>query len=82
MQREEYVNRWIEVDFKRLPEQIQVTFSDQGAGFEWSRYLDFDPDRAFDPHGRGIAMAKKLSFDHLEYLGCGNQVRVSVNLDT
>lgn len=82
MQRDEYAKRWIEVEFKRLPNQIQVTFSDQGVGFEWSRYLDFDPDRVFDPHGRGIAMARKLSFDNLQYLGCGNQVRVSVNLDS
>lgn len=80
MQHDEYANRWIEVDFRRLSDRIQVTFSDQGEGFEWRKYLDFDPNRVFDPHGRGIAMARKLSFDSIEYLGCGNQVRVSVNL--
>ncbi|GMV48612.1 MAG: response regulator [Nitrospira sp. OLB3] len=51
---------------------LQVT--DEGAGFDWRKYLDFDPDRAYDTHGRGIAMANKLSFDHIEYRGKGNRV--------
>ena len=47
---------------------------DEGAGFDWQRYLDFAPDRAFDPNGRGIAMARRMSFAQLEYRGCGNEV--------
>ena len=42
------------------------------------RYLTFDPERAFDPNGRGIAMAKMLSFSELEYRGKGNQVVATV----
>jgi hypothetical protein len=47
---------------------------DQGQGFDCRDYLDFSTERAFDLHGRGIAMAGKLSFDSLSYLGCGNTV--------
>ena len=31
--------------------------------------LTFDPDRAFDPNGRGIAMAKAMSFMHARVSG-------------
>ena len=41
--------------------------------------MDFDPDRAFDPHGRGIAVARLSSFDDLEYIGDGNEVVATVN---
>ena len=47
-------------------------------GFDWQAYIDFDPRRAFDPNGRGIALARKLSFKRIEYLGCGNRVVVTV----
>lgn len=32
------------------------------------------PERAFDNHGRGIAMARLLSFDQLDYNAVGNEV--------
>lgn len=70
----EYSAREVEVDFLRGPERLQFTIRDQGQGFDWRGYLDFAPERAFDLHGRGIAMAAKLSFDGLEYQGNGNTV--------
>ncbi|ABK44942.1 response regulator receiver protein [Magnetococcus marinus MC-1] len=56
------------------PKQIQIIVQDQGTGFDWTPYLEFNPDRAFDPNGRGIALANKNCFSHLEYRGCGNEV--------
>ena len=53
---------------------------DQGTGFAWANYLDFDPERAFDANGRGIAMARATSFSHLEYAGRGNIVSAWVDL--
>lgn len=70
----------VEVRFERLPEAIQFIVQDQGAGFDWGRYLDFDPDRMFDPNGRGVAMANHQSFDALTYQGNGNTVVVRVDL--
>lgn len=54
---------------------------DDGPGFDWRRFLDFDPERAFAPNGRGIALSKQLSFASLTYLPPGNQVVVTVLRD-
>ncbi len=70
----EYSGREVIVDIVQGEAEIQFTITDQGDGFDFSNYLEMDPDRAFDNHGRGIAMSRMLSFDSLEYLGKGNQV--------
>jgi CheY-like chemotaxis protein len=72
--------RFALVEFERTSERLRFTISDQGHGFEWHSYLDLDPARAFDSHGRGIAMARYLAFSSLEYQGVGNQVTVTVPL--
>jgi CheY-like chemotaxis protein len=74
MQQEPYSQRQVEVNMEISHNEVVVTIQDQGNGFEWMNYLDFSPERAFDLHGRGIAMAKLLGFDSLEYLGNGNTV--------
>jgi len=76
----QFADRFVEVTFERTAEEITFTIRDQGEGFDWSRYLDFDPERAFDAHGRGIAMARRMSFDALEYLGKGNVVVARIDL--
>ena len=43
--------------------------------------LSFDPERAYDTHGRGIAMANTLSFDPIEYRGKGNRVVTTLQFD-
>lgn len=78
LQRPEYRSRKAVARFERKPEEIVFTIADQGAGFDWQKYLDFDPERAFDPNGRGIAMAGKLTFTRLEYQGNGNTVVAAV----
>ena len=70
----------VAVDFVRDDKQIAFTVRDQGCGFDWQRYLDFDPDRAFDPNGRGIALARSLAFASLSYGGNGSQVTAVVAL--
>jgi len=77
---DEYRHRQVEVHFQRLTGFLEFVIRDQGDGFDWKKYLDFDPDRAFDTHGRGIAMANQLSLDLIEYQGTGNTVRVTVRL--
>jgi len=78
LQHPENRDKWAELLFQQSENEITVTIKDQGTGFDWSNYLEFNPDRAFDSHGRGIAMANTLSFDQLEYLGCGNEVRITI----
>lgn len=60
--------------FHRDGDIIEFAIIDEGAGFDWKPYMNFDPDRAFDLHGRGIAMANMLSFASVEYRGSGNTV--------
>jgi DNA-binding response OmpR family regulator len=72
----------VEVVLDKGPDKLTVTITDQGQGFEWKKYMQFDPARMFDLHGRGIAMSSGLSFDHLEYLGKGNSVVTIVKLDS
>ncbi|MBL6958413.1 MAG: response regulator [Rhodospirillales bacterium] len=61
-------------------EKISITITDEGQGFDWKSYLDIDPDRVFDSHGRGIAIARRMSFDTLEFSGKGNVVTGTVLL--
>lgn len=63
---------------ERQAGRIVFTITDQGEGFDWRKYLVFDPERAFDPNGRGIAMARMMSFASLEYQGRGNVVVATV----
>jgi len=68
------------VSFTRTNDEIIFTITDQGNGFVWQQYLDFDPARAFDPNGRGIAMAGKISFSQLAYQENGSKVIATVRL--
>ena len=75
-----YAGRQVVVDYRREPDCIRVVIRDEGNGFDWKRYVDMDPARAFDTHGRGIAMSRMISFDTIEYRGCGNEVEVTVRV--
>jgi DNA-binding response OmpR family regulator len=66
------------VVFRRMPEQLTFTISDEGEGFDWRSYLEFAPERAFDPNGRGIAMARLASFASLDYRDRGNIVVATI----
>lgn len=74
----EFAERVARIRLERQPDRLRFTISDQGKGFDWRRYLDFDPARIFDPNGRGIAMAQRTSFSELEYPGCGNTVVATI----
>lgn len=73
-------DRWATIDLERTADQVIFTVADHGVGFDWRKYMEIDPSRAFDSHGRGIAFARLVSFDGLEYLGVGNTVRCVVNV--
>jgi CheY-like chemotaxis protein len=68
--------------FELKKDVIKTHLKDQGTGFDWKKYLELSPDRATDPHGRGIATSKMMSFSSMEYLGCGNEVVCMVALPT
>ena len=62
------------VAFRRDESEIRITIRDEGSGFDWQQYIEPDPKRAFHTHGRGIVIARRLSFDSIDYRGNGNEV--------
>lgn len=76
----DFADKVATVEFVRNSGELRFVVRDQGTGFDWRQYLEMSPERAFDTHGRGIAMSKLLSFDRLEYKGCGNEVEGVVKL--
>lgn len=65
-------NKCVRLNYQRCNGKITLRISDQGNGFNWRNFLEMDPERAFDPNGRGIALARLLSFSGITYEGCGN----------
>ena len=64
------------VDVDRDEDCLRLRIEDCGKGFDYRKYLEVDPARLFDAHGRGIMVAGNAL--DLEYVEPGNQVRVSV----
>lgn len=78
LDRDENRQKFATLTFRNDHERITIAIRDRGAGFDWRRYLDFDPHRMTDPHGRGIAMARSLSFTGMEYRDGGREVLCSL----
>ena len=77
---QENAGKRVELRYDRNEEEIRFTIRDDGEGFEWQRFFEVEPDRVFDAHGRGIIMARALSFDSVEYRGKGNEVVAIIKL--
>jgi len=75
---DEYKSRVVTVEFEKKEDVAHFTITDEGDGFDWVPFLSIVPERVADNHGRGIAMAGMLSFDELNYIGCGNQVKATI----
>jgi len=75
---DEYKDLFATVVYEQIDGSIVVKIRDQGKGFDWEKYLEISPESAMDPHGRGIATSKMLSFDDLHYTGIGNEVVCTV----
>ena len=68
--------KYVEVTINKYQDKTTVLIKDQGDGFDFKKYLTLDETRAFDNHGRGIAIAR--SYLKLEYLGNGNEVLITI----
>ena len=73
----EYASRQVEVEIEQKPSGFEVLIRDEGPGFSPERFFEVEESRLFDSHGRGILFANAAL--ELEYLGRGNEVRVTVN---
>jgi CheY-like chemotaxis protein len=72
------IDKYATIEFYRNDKEIKFLIIDQGRGFDWQQYMEICPERAFDSHGRGIAIANSISLNKIKYLEEGNKVRVTV----
>ena len=82
MELSEFAAKCVTVAVSCAVDSVRYTIKDEGLGFDWEKYLEVDPARLLDSHGRGIAMAAHASFDSIEYRGGGSEVSVRVLVDT
>jgi len=79
-----YKNRMATLMYDRSDKLINVLITDEGDGFDSEKFLQNqtqvrkEDSSGSQYHGRGIAVASQLDFENIEYLGNGNQVRVSI----
>lgn len=71
-----YRDRYATIDFLKKDGQLFLTVQDMGEGFDFEKFLEFDTDRVFESHGRGIAMVNSI-FD-VEYFGNGSKVQLKI----
>lgn len=76
----ENIEKFAYLAFEIVDNTIRIHIKDQGKGFDWQQYLEIAANRSTDPHGRGIAMSKMMSFHTMEYIGSGNEVVCTVPL--
>jgi DNA-binding response OmpR family regulator len=76
----ENAGKQVLLEMERDADELRFRIRDDGPGFNWSGFLEVDPRRAFDNHGRGIAIARAMSFDSVEYIGSGSEVIARVKL--
>jgi len=53
---------------------VSYTITDEGTGFNFREYLEVSTHRNLNTSGRGIAIARVLSFDNVLFVKPGNQV--------
>lgn len=72
-------NKFVTVSYIISPKRAIFDIKDEGQGFDWLKFWDIDHSRMFDKCGRGIALARMMAFDHVAYLGNGNNVICSTD---
>lgn len=73
----EYANKNVLVNIRKQDGRLLVRIQDEGKGFDYQKYLQFDDSRIFDNHGRGIAICNSLL--KIQYEGSGNVVHVELS---
>ena len=71
---DKYKDRKVKIDIHRTDSEVTLIIEDEGNGFDWKSFIDINAERAYDSHGRGIAMASMMSFDSVSYNDTGNKV--------
>jgi hypothetical protein len=76
----DFIDRVVIVTFQRSERIISITIQDEGLGFDHEAHAKSDvPSDGY--RGRGIAMARDLSFSSVTYMGAGNIVEATIMLE-
>ena len=67
-------NRTVECAALKKADGTYLVITDQGPGFDWRSIMSVDTSWNDDSNGRGIALAKNVSFDRVTYNAKGNRV--------
>ncbi|WP_374265340.1 ATP-binding protein [Zoogloea sp.] len=70
----EHLDRFAYLRVECRPREVRFLIRDQGSGFDPQPYLQLNPNRSVEPHGRGIAIARILAFPELVFLDGGRCV--------
>ncbi len=70
----------VDITFLKQAETYILTVADEGSGFDWRHYMEIDPTRAIDNHGRGIAISTMHCFDSMSYNEKGNKVICKIHM--
>ena len=78
-----YRERLVTVTFERSPHHLTFVIKDCGEGFDYQkpRPLKNEENGAYAVSGRGLYLARTMSFSSVDFEGCGNQVRAVVSLE-
>ncbi len=69
-----YLERFAYLRVELRPREVRFLIRDQGEGFDPVPFLNLNPERSVEPHGRGIAIARMLAFPDLVFLEGGRCV--------
>ena len=69
-------NKKVKVEFSENQGELVFKITDEGKGFDYREFLEISTSRCLNTTGRGIAVARVLCFEGLEYVEPGNQVMV------
>ena len=74
----ENADKYVHASVRREDTRLRISIRDCGPGFEWRRFIELDQSRALHPNGRGIVVARHVSFRTLQFNERGNEVVVTL----
>lgn len=75
----QYRARSVRVFFKRQPKLIRLRIIDEGPGFDFETALKAERP-ALAPNGRGLMLARTMTFSRIRFIGAGNIVDATIDL--
>lgn len=70
-------NKFVTVEIRQEKNFLIIEVTDCGQGFDWQKQNALEQNRL---NGRGIKLARAMTFSELSYKGCGNQVIGKIKL--